>query len=163
MSVQDFSAFVTIFSLHKRREHKGLQSVWASFICYPTSAQPLPQVAPLLVVTLIPICFMHSRPALYWRHMVTFTLITNIRPGIFGVAICISCRADFQTSWSEVWLSCSYSVCGSVCLALCLDVNVEKAKHLLSVSVSGQSCLNKGHFPSSPTPPTGEGNHCRGL
>lgn len=75
--------------------------------------------------------------------------------GIFGVAICISCCTDFQTSWSEVWLSCSCSVCGSVCLDLCLDVNVKKAKHLLSVSVSGHSCLNKLHFKDCwlPTPP----------
>lgn len=83
----------------------------------------------------------------------TFTLITNISLTSFGVAICISCYADFQTSWPEVWLSCSFSVCGSVCLDLCLDLNVKKQnthtqknKHLLRVSVSDHSCLNKVHF-----------------
>lgn len=65
---------------------------------------------------------MHS--ALYWRHMATLTLITNISQTSLECAICIR---DFSCSCSDVWPSCFFFflVRGSVCLNLCLDVNAD--------------------------------------
>lgn len=72
-----------------------------------------------------PICFMHS--ALYWRHMETCTLITNISQTSLECAICIR---DFSCCCSDVWPSCFvlfifFLLRGSVCLNLSLDINAD--------------------------------------
>lgn len=89
--------------------------------------------------------------------MVILTLIANISRASLELqfAFCFffflpSANADFQSSWSEVWRSGSYSVCGFACLDSCLDVNVGKGKKKSNtltrferVSAYDHSCLLK--------------------
>lgn len=112
---------------------------------FATSAQPLTQAAPLVVtrefqLCHFAICFMHSLLALYWRHMLTFTLITNISLTSLELQSALSCCAHFPKqlvgSPAELLTLC-------VRLCFCLD----KKKNICSVSLSLTTLVwKKVHF-----------------
>lgn len=108
-----------------------------------------------------PICFMHSRLALYWRHMETFTLITNISPTSLGLQSAFLVALIFKPAGPKSGLSCS--VCGCL-FGFMSRRQCPKKKHLLSAFYPRPLLFEQSALQRLAVDPfTGEGNHWSGL